>query len=217
MCEEEVMRWSPAEPTVEEVTGNLTRYRERIALYREYGHDRELASRFVIDTAMPIETPVLDIGTGKGFAAVEIARRGIPLDSIDITEEELYYAHLNAKGAGIDHLINFHIGDAKKLPFEDGQYNTVIMMNVLHHLDDYRTILAEVSRVLMPGGKFVVADFTDEGFAILDRIHEGEGREHPRKSAAGIDDVARSLDIFGLMCRGRDIRYQEYVMIAEKR
>ncbi|UCF06351.1 MAG: class I SAM-dependent methyltransferase [bacterium] len=210
------MRWYPAEPTADEVTYNLTRYRERIALYRNYGHDRELASRFVIDTAMPIEIPVLDIGTGKGFAAAEIARRGIPVDSIDITEEVLYYAHLNAKAAGVDHLISFHVGDAKKLPFEDEKYGTVIMMNALHHLDDYRAILAEISRVLKPGGRFVIADFTDEGFAILDRVHAGEGREHPRRSNTGIDDIALHLDEYSMMCRGRDIRYQEYVMIAEK-
>ena len=210
------MIWQQADPTADEVAGNLERYRERVALYREFGHDREQAIRFVIDSAEPIGPPVLDIGTGKGFASVEIARRGHRVDSIDIVEDELHYALLNAKAAAVDDLVTFHIGDARKLPFENEQYGLVTMVNVLHHVDRFEPVITEVSRVLKPGGRFVVADFTEEGFSILDRIHTEEGREHPRRCSAGIEDVAAILPANGMICRGRDERFQEYVMIAEK-
>ncbi|MCK4236228.1 MAG: methyltransferase domain-containing protein, partial [Candidatus Krumholzibacteria bacterium] len=140
----------------------------------------------------------------------------VSVDSIDISEDELRTALLNAKSAGVDRLINFHIGDANELPFEDEHFRLVTMVNLIHHVESYGGILGEVSRVLGPGGKFLVSDFTGEGFDILDRIHESEGRVHPRPGRNGIDDVAGSLSDFGLQCLGRDIRFQEYVMLAEK-
>lgn len=210
------MTWRPAEPTSDEVAENLERHRQRVALYREFGHDRERAIRFVVDGAEPIEPPVLDIGTGKGFAAVEIARRGHKVHSIDIAEDELKYALLNTRAAGVEGLITFHIGDAARLPFDDDSFPVVTMVNVLHHADDSGGILSEVSRVLRPGGRFIIADFTEEGFAILDRIHSEEGREHHRRSASGIEEAVALLPIYGMVCRGRDMRFQEYVVVAEK-
>jgi SAM-dependent methyltransferase len=208
--------YKPPETTPEEVEQNRERYIERVAVYRNHGHDREKAIEFVIDAAGPITPPVLDIGTGKGFAAIEIARRGVPVTSVDLSPEELRFAYLNAKAAGVDSLIGFHVMDANRLPFEDGRFNLVTMVNVLHHLDGYRDILGEISRVLVPDGTFLVADFTAEGFAILERVHESEGRVHDRKKRFGIEEIAQALPEFGLECRGRDTRFQECVMLARK-
>jgi ubiquinone/menaquinone biosynthesis C-methylase UbiE len=210
------MIWKPVDVEPEDVETNFKRYQERVAVYRDYGHDREEAIRFVIDSAGAIEQPVLDIGSGKGFAALEIARRGIPVKGVDVSEDELTFAYLNARAAGLDSLIEFHVSDARELPFEDGEFKLVTMVNVLHHLDDFYGVLPEVSRVLSGGGKFLLADFTDEGFTILDRVHEAEQRSHERLNRLGVDDVAPRLGEFGLRCRGRDIRFQEHVMLSEK-
>jgi ubiquinone/menaquinone biosynthesis C-methylase UbiE len=210
------MIWKPFDVEPRDVEANRRRYHERVAVYRDYGHDREEAIRFIIDSAGMIEQPVLDIGSGKGFAAVEIARRGIPVKGVDVSEDELTYAYLNARAAGVGSLIEFHIADAKRLPFEDGEFKLVSMVNVLHHLDDFYGVMPEVSRVLAVGGRFLLADFTDEGFAILDRVHEVEKRVHERRNRLNIDDIAQRLGDYGLHCRGRDTRFQEYVMLSEK-
>jgi len=210
------MTWQTVEPTPEEVAKSRERYSERIAVYRRHGHDREMAMRFVIDCAEQIHEPVLDIGAGKGFAAVELAKRGIKVVSVDISDEELRAAFLNSKAFGVDSLIEFHLVDANHLPFESEHFHLVTMINVLHHLDDFSGILREVSRVLAPGGKFLVAEFTKEGFDILDEIHRLEGRVHPRRSLHGIDDIAAELPDHHLQCCSRDTRFHEYVMIAEK-
>lgn len=192
------------------------KYMERLEVYRRHGFDREKAMRFVIDSAGPVESPVLDIGTGKGFAAVELAKRGLGVTSVDVSSEELEYAMMNAAVEGVESLIDFKTMDANNLPFDDGSFRFVTMINVLHHLEEFGGIIREASRVLAAGGKLLLSDFTAEGFAVLDRIHEEEGRTHHRIAVHGIDDVARMLPEFGLACRSRDTRFEECVMLAEK-
>ena len=188
----------------------------RIEVYRRHGHDREKAVRFIVDAAGGIEGPALDIGSGYGFAAVEIARRGVPVTLVDISEDEHRIAWLNARSAGIRTPMEFYLADAGKLPFDDESYPFVSMVNALHHLESVEDVLTEVSRVLAPGGTFLVADFTEEGFAVLDEVHREEGRVHDRPGTLTLDDVAEMLPRYGMACRGRDARFGESVMIAKK-
>ena len=90
------MLYNPPETTSEQVEENRKHYNERVAVYRRLGHDRESAIRFVVDIAEPLTVPVLDVGTGKGFTTIEIARRGVPVTSVDPSPEEIRIAHLNA-------------------------------------------------------------------------------------------------------------------------
>jgi len=210
------MIYRPTEPEVDEVLQNHKRHMERNALFLEHGIDRERGVGFIIDSAGPLRPPILDIGTGKGLTAIEVARRGVPVTSIDISEPELRMAFLNARAAKVDADILFHLADATMLPFDDDHFNLVTMVNVIHHAEEIPGIFNEVSRVLRPGGRFVVADFTDEGFEILAGIHEGEGRFHDRRNNMGMDDVAGMLPGYGLECRSRDSRFFEYVVTAEK-
>ncbi len=210
------MIYRPTEPEADEVLRNHEKLMERNALFLKHGLDRDRAIGFIIDSAGPLQTPILDIGTGKGMAAIEMARRGVAVTSIDVSESELQTAYLNARAAKVDSNILFHIGDANRMPFEDGSFSLVTMINVLHHVGAVEGIFGEVSRVLAPGGRFLVADFTDDGFEILENIHRGEGRRHDRLNTVGMDDVAAILPDYGLECRGRDARFFEHVILAEK-
>ena len=210
------MRWNPPAVTTAEVEEHRKRYHERVDLYRAHGYDREQAMRFVVDAAEPIRPPVLDIGGGKGFTAMEIASRGHRVTTVDLSEEELRVAHLNATVRGLDGRIEYYLDDANGLPFADGAFTLVTMVNLLHHVERVDGILPEIARVLVPGGMLLAADFTEDGFRILDRIHEEEGRVHERVGRSGIDEVAEMLPAFGLECRGRDTRFHQYAMIAVK-
>ena len=96
------MLWRPSAPTPEEIADRRKHHGERLAVYRDEGHDREAAMRFVVDSAGQIRPPVLDVGTGQGLVAMELARRGLPVASVDVEEEYLRVAHLNAVAAGLD-------------------------------------------------------------------------------------------------------------------
>lgn len=65
------------------------------------------------------------------------------------------------------------------------------MMDVLHHLEDARPVLAEMTRLVRPGGAIVVADFSEVGFAMVDAVHHAAGQVHARSVTTL--EVARAL------------------------
>jgi ubiquinone/menaquinone biosynthesis C-methylase UbiE len=71
------------------------------------------------------------------------------------------------------------LADARALPWRAATFDAVTSWNVFHHLDDPERVFAEMLRVLKPGGKLVLADFSPVGFRLMDEIHAAEGRRHP--------------------------------------
>lgn len=161
-----------------EIEANRARFLERMERYRSLGHDRLEAMRFVIGAGEPLYGPALEIGTGKGITAMELAGRGLKVDSVDIDPEEQRLAAMNIHHAGYQDLVTFHTIDASSLPFENHSFGCTAMVEVLHHLENAEPILKEIIRLVKPDGRFIMADFNREGFDLVARIHREEGRVH---------------------------------------
>ena len=168
----------------------LHAFRARSQQYLRLGHDRLAAARFVADSAGEPPGPVLDIGTGKGLLAIAFARRGLEVVTIDVDESERELVKLLAAEAGVREHLTLETGDAAHLPYVDGRFGCVAMMDVMHHLTEPSAVLHEMARVVAPRGIVVVADFDEDGFELVSRVHRSEGREHPRTSAT----VASALE-----------------------
>jgi ubiquinone/menaquinone biosynthesis C-methylase UbiE len=125
----------------------------------------------------------LDVGTGKGLLAIELARTGMDVVSVDLDADEQELASLLAEQAGMSGRICFVHGDAAHLSYRYGSFGCVAMMDVLHHLHDPVPVLDEMVRVLASEGRMVVADFDEQGFDLVARVHRAEGRGHPRTAA----------------------------------
>lgn len=164
----------------------LRAFHERCARYRRHGHDRIAAARFVAGSVGAFSGSALDVGTGKGILAIELARRGLEVVSIDPDPEERELAVLLADEAGFGKRIAFVTGDGARLPFPDGRFGYAAMMDVLHHVEEAEPILREMARAVRPGGRIVVADFDDRGFEAVARVLREEGCVHER-SAATVD------------------------------
>jgi ubiquinone/menaquinone biosynthesis C-methylase UbiE len=210
------MIWRPAAPERSEIDESRSHRESRNEQFRTHGIDREGMIGFVVDAAEPLPGRVLDIGTGRGFAAVELARRGAGVTTIDTSEEMLKSAYLHAVDTGVAENIEFHLTDGGELPFEEGSFEVVTMINVLHHLENPDAVLPEIARVLMPGGRLIASDFTDRGFDILEEIHRKEGRDHDRQAGETVDGFAERLGGVGMKCISRDRRFHQYVIVAEK-
>jgi len=210
------MIWRPAAPERRELEESRQYRESRNGQFLDHGIDREGMTAFVVDAAEPLPGSVLDIGTGRGLTAVELARRGAGVKTVDMSEEMLRSAYLYAVDKGVADRIEFHLADGGDLPFEEGGFEVVTMINVLHHLENPGAVLPEIARVLTPGGRLVVSDFTDRGFEILEEIHRLEGHGHERHSGETVDGFAARLGGAGLKCIARDRRFHQQVMVAEK-
>jgi len=105
---------------------------------------------------------VLDIGSGPGHQAFEIASivgPGGHVDGVDVAESALEIARQRCAGS---RNIAFHLGAASKLPFGDTFFDVAMSSQVFEYLDDIPSALAEVRRVLKPGGRALIHD-TDWG------------------------------------------------------
>ena len=97
-------------------------------------------------------TRALDAACGTGRHAAHLARLGCTTTGVDQSDAMLDVARAKVPGA------TFVTGDLRALPFDDGAFDLAVVALALSHLPDPADGLAELARVLRPGGRLVVAD-----------------------------------------------------------
>ncbi len=112
----------------------------------------------MLTTAAPASTEkVLDLGCGAGHTALFFAPHVADVHALDLSEPMLDQGRRIAAERGLSNL-TWHRGEAESLPFPDAQFDLVTSRQSAHHYEDLDRALAEVARVLRPGGRFVVVD-----------------------------------------------------------
>jgi ubiquinone/menaquinone biosynthesis C-methylase UbiE len=106
---------------------------------------------------------VLDVGCGTGQLLLDVARRMSHtgrLAGVDPGAEQIARAYAKAARSGLP--VEFQIGVIEQLPFSEQTFDVVFSTLMMHHLPAplKRQGLAEIARVLKPGGRLVLADFT---------------------------------------------------------
>lgn len=101
---------------------------------------------------------ILDLATGTGDLALELARQGVPrVVGVDFSRGMLAAAAVKTVP---DPAIALAQGDAMRLPFPDATFDAVTIGFGLRNLPDYAAAVAEMARVLRPGGRLVVLEMT---------------------------------------------------------
>lgn len=102
---------------------------------------------------------VLDLGAGFGRHAFETARRGAHVVAVDLSVEELAATtatfaamYLDGELSGVNST-TVSQADGLRLPFRDGSFDRIIASEVLEHVRDDLGVMAELHRVLAPGGR----------------------------------------------------------------
>lgn len=101
------------------------------------------------------ETKVLDVGCGAGFLSNELAKLGVQVTGVDLSEESLKVAHKYDATKSV----HYQSADAYKLPFADQSFDVLTAMDFLEHVEHPDQIITEFSRVLRPGGIFIFHTF----------------------------------------------------------
>lgn len=109
--------------------------------------------------AISPETHVLDVCSGVGGPARYLAHRlGCRVTGLDITQSRHEAAVRLTALVGLDHLVDFRLGNALDMPFADASFDVVIGQEAFAHVPDKPRLIAECARVVRPGG---VVAFTD--------------------------------------------------------
>lgn len=187
---------------------------ERKTRYRSLGYDIDREREFILKQAGPVEGSLLEAGTGKGHFTLELAKTGHRFTTFDISPQEQEAAKLYLAYFGLDKQVDFRIEDGERTSFRSGSFDIVFSVNVIHHLKDPYRVVDELVRVLSPGGRLVLADFTEEGFKTMDKIHSLEGQQH----AVGrltLSDIEKYLVKKGFAVTSTKSEYQR-VLVARR-
>ena len=134
-----------------------------------------VAQRRAVRSALALEPGerVLDIGSGPGFLAAEMAEEVGPdgaVSGVDASETMLAMARRRAAP------VEYVAGDALALPFPDEHFDAAVCTQVYEYVDDVGGALAEARRVLRPGGRLLVLDTDWDSIVWHSRDHERMGR-----------------------------------------
>jgi ubiquinone/menaquinone biosynthesis C-methylase UbiE len=163
---------------------------------------------------------ILEVGCGSGVVLRDLARRVAPggrAVGLDPSPALLAVARELAAAAGLAGLVELHEGDARSLPFGDGTFDAVLAVTALIHIPGAERTIAEMVRVVRPGGRVGVFDRDNDTYVV----------SHPDRAltrrivAAGGENVAVNPWIARqapLLLQGhglRDVRVRAFVSVEQ--
>ncbi len=146
-----------SEDNIERIRNQFTRqaqaYADSIQARDEAAHAR------LVELCAPApDARVLDVACGPGFLTMAFASRCANVVGVDATDAMLNLARAGAARRGVTN-VRFERGNATALPFPDSSFDLAVCRAAFHHFPEPGQVLAEMGRVVKPGGKVVTADF----------------------------------------------------------
>ena len=105
---------------------------------------------------------LLDVATGTADVALEMARRLQPerIIGLDIAPQMLDVGREKVRNKGLEHIIELQVGDSENLPFANNTFDALTVAFGVRNFEHLEKGLQEMYRVLKPGGKLVVLEFS---------------------------------------------------------
>jgi ubiquinone/menaquinone biosynthesis C-methylase UbiE len=102
---------------------------------------------------------VLEIGAGMGTDLAQFAKHGAICTDLDLSLGHLDHARTNFRLRGLN--AEFKHGDGERLPFPDNTFDVVYSNGVIHHTPNTDQVIADIHRVLKPGGKCIIMVYAE--------------------------------------------------------
>jgi demethylmenaquinone methyltransferase/2-methoxy-6-polyprenyl-1,4-benzoquinol methylase len=144
-----------------ELFRELPRGYDRMGAFLSFGQDPRWRRALVAGVAPEAGQRILDVATGTGMVAEQLARRGASVVGIDQSEEMLGGARrrFDARGGWTGPPVELVRGEAEHLPFADGAFDALTFTYLLRYVDDPGATLRELARVVRPGGRIGMVEF----------------------------------------------------------
>ena len=133
---------------------------DRLAALLSMGQDGRWR-RAMVDHVVPARPRrVLDVACGPGGVTLQLAARtGAEVVGVDLTEDMLRRGVRNVAAAGLAGRVQLVVGRGQQLPFADASFDALTFTYLLRYVDDPRATLAEMARVVKPGGPVASLEF----------------------------------------------------------
>jgi ubiquinone/menaquinone biosynthesis methyltransferase len=142
-----------------------------ITVLLSYGQDRRWKRRLAELSGAAAGTRVLDLACGTGDIAFALAARGASVTGLDVTHRMVQLAR--ARGRRTRALAHFVTGDMMALPFADAEFDIVTTGYGIRNVPEISPAIAEMWRVLKPGGLLLSLDFNRPSNSIIRGVYLG--------------------------------------------
>ena len=117
---------------------------------------------------------ILDVATGTGDLAIEMARRirGVQVLGVDLSEGMLDVARRKVAARGLEERVTLEAGDAETAVAAAGSVDVVTVAFGVRNFGDLGRGLAELSRALRPGGRIVILEFSTPTMPVFGRLYD---------------------------------------------
>ncbi len=134
---------------------------DRMGAVLSFGQDPRWRRALVAGIAPRPGQRVLDVASGTGLVAFELARRGgCEVIGLDQSQEMLAGARARlARHPGLAERVTFIRGQAEHLPFDDDEFDALTFTYLLRYVDDPALTMLELARVVRPGGRIGMVEF----------------------------------------------------------
>jgi SAM-dependent methyltransferase len=131
-------------------------YGERGLQGQVYRRRMETALGWIDELNLDPGTPVLEVGCGAGFVSTELARRGLAVTGVDSSAAMVELLQRRALETGLDGRVHALVADVHGLPFDPDRFQVLVALGVLPWLHDPGAAVAEMIRVVSPGGWLIL-------------------------------------------------------------
>lgn len=168
---------APGQPSAERTKRIFANIAPSYSLFNtlsSFGLDHWWRYRAVRLTALTPRSEVLDLAAGTGDLTLALARQGRPCSILatDLVPEMLEVGRRQVAKYRGSTVINFAVVDAQHLPFTDASFDTVTVAFGVRNMPDRAANFSEVRRVLRPGGRYVILEFSQPSLGPLRPLYE---------------------------------------------
>lgn len=155
---------------------------------------------------------ILDLSTGTGWTSRVVARRGATVTGVDIASELLTTARTKAEAAKLP--IDYRLGDAESLPFEDGEFDAVVSTCGIMFASRPEAAAAELARVCRKGGRIALTTWLSDSNLV--KMFEVMKRHMPQTPTTSSTPTPRSPFEWGRTERIQELLGSTFLLRFEK-